>query len=133
MLGWITSPGHAESLMAELIQCETDVAWAAESCEATRSANVDTKHTELLLSLQDSVRQVDDEMRRLFDKIDAQEMLEVLDYLSDVKFGEQHQKKVEARTPGTGQWLLSHVKFDRWYKTEESAILWLHGTGKSYL
>ncbi|KAL7803567.1 hypothetical protein V8C44DRAFT_343832 [Trichoderma aethiopicum] len=136
MLGWITDPGHAESLLAELIQCEADVAWAAESCDVTRSANVDVRHTELLLSLRESLQQVDDEMLCLFDKMDAQEMLDALDYFSDVKFGEQHQKKAEARTPGTGQWLLSHDKFKKWYKTEESAILWLHGTvgtGKSFL
>lgn len=57
-------------------------------------------------------------------------MLEALDYISDVKFGEQHRKKVEMRTPETGQWLLSHNKFQQWMCAGNSTILWLQGTGK---
>ncbi|PTB67230.1 ankyrin, partial [Trichoderma citrinoviride] len=136
VLGWITDPGHAESNMAELIQCERDVVWAAECCEKARRTAADKGHTELLLSLRESTTHIFDDMRRVFDEMEAQEMLKALDYFSNVKFGEQHQKKAEARTPGTGQWLLQRCEFQDWDSTESSAILWLHGTvgmGKSFL
>lgn len=132
ILEWITDPGHAKSLMAELIQCETDLARTAESCEMARSANADERHTRLLVSLHHSVDRIDDGMRRLFDEIEAKEMLEALDYFSDVKFGEQHQMKVGTRTPGTGMWLLTHSKFKEWKWANKSTILWLQDTGKYY-
>ncbi|KAL7937808.1 hypothetical protein V8C35DRAFT_320521 [Trichoderma chlorosporum] len=136
MLEWISSPGHATSLMAELSQCERNLTMAAECCEIARSANLDRKHTELLLSLQQTVDQINDEMLHLFDKMKTKDLLDALDYFSDVKFGEQHQKKVEMRTAGTGMWLLEHSKYKQWEETAESSILWLQGTvgmGKSFL
>lgn len=136
ILEWITNPGHATSLIAELTQCETELSRTVECCEVARSANADETHTKLLLNLHDSVDQIDDRMRQLFDKMEIREMLEALDYFSDVKFGEQHQKKVESRTPGTGMWLLAHSKFKKWEQTDESSILWLQGAvgmGKSFL
>ncbi|KAL7946381.1 hypothetical protein V8C42DRAFT_352616 [Trichoderma barbatum] len=136
ILEWITNPGHAKSLMAELIQCETDVARAAECCELARSADADQRHTELLSSVHCLVDRIDDEIRRLFDEMESQKMLEALDYFSNVKFGEQHQKKAEMRTPGTGTWLLAHSKFKEWEHVDRSSILWLQGTvgmGKSFL
>lgn len=130
ILEWITNPGHTTSLIAELTQCETELSRTVECCEVARSANADETHTKLLLNLHDTVDQIDDRMRQLFDKMEIQEMLEALDYFSDVKFGEQHQKKVESRTPGTGMWLLAHSKFKKWEQADESSILWLQGTGK---
>lgn len=131
ILEWISNPGQATSLITELTQCETALDRAVECCEVARSANADEAHTELLLNLHHSVDQIDDRMRRLFDELEIREILEALDYFSDVKFGEQHQKKVESRTPGTGTWLLAHPKFKTWDETDESSILWLQGTGKS--
>ncbi|EHK24791.1 uncharacterized protein TRIVIDRAFT_220231 [Trichoderma virens Gv29-8] len=136
ILEWISNPDGAEFLMAELIQRETDLVWAAECCEMARSANADARHTELLLEIHTSIDQIDDKMRHLFDKMESQQMLEALDYFSDVKFGEQHQKKVEMRTPWTGMWLLENSKFKEWEQADGSSILWLQGTvgmGKSFL
>ncbi|KAM6480963.1 hypothetical protein HDV62DRAFT_364524 [Trichoderma sp. SZMC 28011] len=136
ILEWISNPSQATSLIAELTQCETALDRAVKCCEVARSANADEAHTELLLNLRHSVDQIDDGLRRLFDKMEIREMLEALDYFSDVKFGEQHQKKTESRTPGTGTWLLTHYKFKTWQQTDESSILWLQGTvgmGKSFL
>lgn len=130
ILEWISNPSQATSLIAELTQCETALDRAVKCCEVARSANADEAHTELLLNLRHSVDQIDDGLRRLFDKMEIREMLEALDYFSDVKFGEQHQKKTESRTPGTGTWLLTHYKFKTWQQTDESSILWLQGTGK---
>ncbi|KAL6698594.1 hypothetical protein J3F84DRAFT_363334 [Trichoderma pleuroticola] len=142
-LEWISNTGYASSLIAELTQCEAALSRAVECCEAARSASeaarsasADKTHTELLLKLHHSVNQIEDGMHQLFDKMEIHEMLEALDYFSDVKFGEQHRKKTESRTPGTGTWLLTHYKFKEWQQTDESSILWLQGTvgmGKSFL
>ncbi|UKZ80833.1 hypothetical protein TrVFT333_008598 [Trichoderma virens FT-333] len=136
ILEWISNPDRAEFLTAELIQRETDLVCAAECCEMARSVNADERHTELLLKLHNSIDQIDDKIRHLFDEMESQQMLEALDYFSDVKFGEQHQKKVEMRTPGTGMWLLANSKFKEWEQADGSSILWLQGTvgmGKSFL
>jgi hypothetical protein len=126
----IANSGQAKTLLAELIQVETDLAKIVECCEIARSNNADESHTKLLLSLHESIGHVDDRVRHLLAEMEIREMLEALDYFSDVKFGEQHRKKVEMRTPETGQWLLKHDKFQQWEKAESSTILWLQGTGK---
>lgn len=130
ILNEIANPGQAKSLLAELILLETDLVKIVECCEIARSASTDESHTKLLLRLQESASQTDDRARQLLEDMEIREMLEALDYISDVKFGEQHRKKVEMRTPETGQWLLSHNKFQQWMCAGNSTILWLQGTGK---
>lgn len=129
ILNEMANPGQAKSLLAELMQLETDLVKIAECCEIARGVNVDESHTKLLLRLHESTSQTDDRVRQLLADMEIREMLEALDYISDVKFGEQHRKKIEMRTPETGQWLLSHDKFQQWMRAGNSTILWLQGTG----
>lgn len=130
MLQGISNPGQAESLLAELMQGETDLDRIAECCEIARSANADENHTRLLLDLHQSIDRTEDGVRSLLEGMEIREMLDALDYFSDVQFGEQHRKKVEMRTPETGQWLLRHDKFRAWEQADKSSTLWLQGTGK---
>ncbi|KAK5989227.1 Vegetative incompatibility HET-E-1-like protein [Cladobotryum mycophilum] len=132
----IANPSEAKEAVAELIRCETDLARTAETCETARSADADESHTALLLGLHNSVERIDDGVRELLEKIDEREMLDALDYFSSIQFGEQHRKKVEVRTPDTGNWLLKTYNFRKWEQTSDSRILWLQGTvgmGKSFL
>ncbi|KAM0260394.1 hypothetical protein ACHAQJ_002796 [Trichoderma viride] len=128
ILDEIVNPGQGKSLLAELIQVETDLAKTAECCEIARSADADESHTKLLLGLHESIGQIDDGVRHLLAELEIREMFEALDYFSDIKFGEQHRKKVEMRTQETGHWLLGHNKFQQWEQADNSSILWLQGT-----
>ncbi|PHH90729.1 hypothetical protein CDD83_2834 [Cordyceps sp. RAO-2017] len=64
------------------------------------------------------------------------QLRKVLNEISPVQFGVQHQSRREARTPETCEWLLQHEVFREWEESSSSSILWLQGsvgTGKSVL
>jgi hypothetical protein len=56
----------------------------------------------------------------------------VLEWLSKVKYLDNHNFAKKARFPGTGKWLLKTGPFDDWLKAE-SSILWVNGKGSNSL
>lgn len=56
--------------------------------------------------------------------------IKILEWISRVPYGKHHETVKSARTDGTGEWLLSHMKFREWESNDSSAILWLQGFGK---
>lgn len=126
----IVNPGEAEGLMASIIQCENDLIKAAQTCEAIRRVNVDERLNTILNSLSEPLAQINDRVYDLLEVTRGNELLNALEYFSHIDFGDQHRIKAELRTPGTGEWLLQHKKFQEWEHIPASTILWLQGTGK---
>ncbi|KAK4062672.1 uncharacterized protein Triagg1_9790 [Trichoderma aggressivum f. europaeum] len=133
----IVNPGEAEGLMASLIKCENDVITAAQACEVVRSADADERLSTMLNSLSEPLRQTNDRIRDfLEEEVKENDIIKALKSLSPINFGDQHRIRAEPRTPGTGEWLLQHKKFQEWEHIPASTILWLQGTmgmGKSFL
>jgi len=67
---------------------------------------------------------------------EAQVKEDLLNWLSDYPYEERHEERYSKKHPGTGDWLLQHDKFQDWFRSTGSAVLWCHGgpgTGKSFL
>ena len=58
--------------------------------------------------------------------VTANERRDVLEWLSKVKYSDNHNFAKKDRFQGTGKWLLQKDAFDRWLKAE-SSILWVNG------
>ncbi|KAL7959022.1 hypothetical protein V8C34DRAFT_313669 [Trichoderma compactum] len=132
----IVNPGETKGLIASLIKCENDLITAAQACEATRSANADEHLSAMLNSLSEPLAQINDRVCDLLEEAEENEILDALESFSHIDFGDQHRIRAESRTPGTGEWLLQHRKFQEWEHVPASTILWLQGTvgmGKSFL
>ena len=59
-----------------------------------------------------------------------------LDWISDVKYTDDHTFHKSKKAKNTCTWLLKHSNFRAWLMAEGSARFWLHGgvgTGKSVL
>ena len=54
------------------------------------------------------------------------ERRDVLEWLSKVKYRDNHNFAKNDRFLGTGKWLLQKDAFDKWLKSE-SSILWVNG------
>ncbi|KAL8830488.1 MAG: hypothetical protein Q9191_001392 [Dirinaria sp. TL-2023a] len=62
--------------------------------------------------------------------------VKLMEWLSPVDAQEARDRILEARTPGTGQWLTTRKAFQQWRDSVESATFWLNGmtgAGKSTL
>ncbi|KAL6834423.1 hypothetical protein V8C40DRAFT_88633 [Trichoderma camerunense] len=132
----IINPGEAEGLIASLIKSEDNLITAAQACEVVRSADADEHLNTLLDSLSEPLMQINDKMGDLLEEAEEHELLDALESFSRIDFGDQHRIRAESRTPGTGEWLLQHTKFQEWEQVPASTILWLQGTvgmGKSFL
>ncbi|KAL6806209.1 hypothetical protein J3E68DRAFT_433930 [Trichoderma sp. SZMC 28012] len=132
----IVNPGAAEGPMDSLIKCENDLITAAQACEVVRSADADEHLNIMLNSLSEPLTRINDRVCDLLEEVKETEIMEALEYFSRIDFGDQHRVRAELRTPGTGEWLLQHKKFQEWEQVPASTILWLQGTvgmGKSFL
>ncbi|PTB47989.1 hypothetical protein M431DRAFT_488090 [Trichoderma harzianum CBS 226.95] len=132
----IVNPGAAEGPMDSLIKCENLLITAAQACEVVRRADAD-EHLDIMLnSLNEPLTRINDRVCDLLEEAKETEIMEALEYFSRINFGDQHRIRAELRTPGTGEWLLQHRKFQEWEQVPASTILWLQGTvgmGKSFL
>lgn len=63
-------------------------------------------------------------------RMDEKDHIKILEWISHTPYGKHHETVKSARTDGTGEWLLSHMKFREWESKDSSAILWLQGSGK---
>lgn len=64
------------------------------------------------------------------------ENLEILKWLSTVKYREHHRTSIGAVMPGSGTWLQQKPEFIDWKMSSTSSILWIHGipgSGKTML
>jgi hypothetical protein len=50
-----------------------------------------------------------------------------LGWISVIPFEKIHEDIYAKKHPGTGDWLLRTPKFQEWFNSSESALLWCHG------
>jgi hypothetical protein len=126
----IFNPGDVSALLETCEKLEKQVEYEVQNCERTRSQAVDEESKELLESLQEPALRSDQNVLSLLEKIDEKERLGVLDWISKVLYGLNHQTVKEERTADTCGWLLGHNRYQEWQDSSASIILWLRGTGK---
>jgi ankyrin repeat domain-containing protein 50 len=126
----LVNPSQVSDLLAKCQDLETRVEIEAQNCERMRSQEADTRTQELLKSLRAPILRTDERVSSLLEKVDDEERLKILDWISKVLYGKNHDTVTEQRTKDTCEWLLRHNRYLEWQDTSSSMILWLHGTGR---
>ncbi|KAJ5090117.1 NACHT nucleoside triphosphatase [Penicillium argentinense] len=132
----IVNPGRATGSLAALIEQEEEIIKDVNACESERSSDSDKLTHEILHTLEAPIARVDEGVSSLLKYVDEKERIELLEWISAVPFRKHHYTVQEARTPGTGEWLLKHNYFCDWKAKRSSTLFWLQGnpgTGKTYL
>ncbi|GLA54743.1 hypothetical protein AnigIFM63604_000889 [Aspergillus niger] len=119
-------------IFSELTAKEEELAKTAQACSAAIGGKT-------LFHLQDVRRhlpRIETQVAESLEKLEWREAMEILDWISPVKYGSHHNNVRGNRTPGTGEWLLQKGTFRDWEESSSSAVLWLRGSpgvGKTFL
>ncbi|KAH6627042.1 hypothetical protein B0J18DRAFT_157987 [Chaetomium sp. MPI-SDFR-AT-0129] len=111
-----------------------DLKWPFQSAQIDRTVESLTKFRDTFsaaLNL-DQTRLLSKHLERVED----QEHRKILEWVSPIPYGKQHDTVKEARTPNTCEWLLQHKEFGDWNTSNSSVVLWLQGSpgaGKTFL
>jgi hypothetical protein len=126
----IFNPDEICELLDQCEKLEVQVEFEAHNCERTRSKETDEESKRLLEMLREPVLRTDQNVLRFLEKVNDEERLKVLEWISNVLYGLNHQRVKEQRTPETCDWLLGHSRYKEWQDTSASITLWLWGTGE---
>jgi hypothetical protein len=124
----IFHPGETADLFSRLGESEKRLDQEAQACESARSAAADDTMTDLLRKLEAPLTRVDDKVSSLLERVDVDEQLDILEWISAIPYRKHHDLVKEARAPGTCQWLLQCQEFIGWERASSSVMLWLQGS-----
>ncbi|KAL7932068.1 hypothetical protein V8C35DRAFT_308389 [Trichoderma chlorosporum] len=128
----LVSSGESVKVISALAEQERNVLMAVQGCGAVASQ----EHQKVLKNLDKPLRNANDTVKKLLEKIENGTLEEALEYISTIPIGEHQQEKRDSRTPTTCEWLLNHAKYLEWEQSSCSSILWLQGNvgaGKTFL
>jgi hypothetical protein len=128
----LINPSELSDLLAKCHDLESRLEVEAQNCERVCNQRVDTKTHELLEGMWKPILRTDKAVSSFLEKLNDSERLKILDWISDVPFGNHHATVNDKRTKDTCEWLLTHSQYQEWYDTSSSAILWLHGTRRLF-
>ncbi|KAF3318822.1 hypothetical protein TWF173_005234 [Orbilia oligospora] len=85
--------------------------------------------------MRDVLNQVRDNMVKVTSILENKDDLEILDWLTPIEYGPQHNDIAQKRQLGTGQWLLKHNKYDNWLQNSKKILFCpgMPGAGKTFL
>ncbi|RSL67895.1 hypothetical protein CEP53_002815 [Fusarium sp. AF-6] len=135
-------PTEGTDLLSELEKLENEVIKEASVCESKRSAESDSKSREqvqklqCLLKLEEPVLRIDENVQKVLEKMEMNELIHILDWISPLEYNQPHQRVKEARTKGTCNWIVEQPKFYEWQSESSSITFWLQGfagTGKTFI
>ncbi|KAJ4227912.1 hypothetical protein NW759_004002 [Fusarium solani] len=135
-------PTEGTDLLSELEKFENEVIKEASVCESTRSAESDAKSREQvqklqsLLKLEEPVLRIDENVQKVLEKMEVEELIRVLNWISPLEYNQPHERIKEARTKGTCNWIVEQSKFYEWQSETSSITFWLQGfagTGKTFI
>ncbi|KAM0541390.1 hypothetical protein ACHAPJ_013263 [Fusarium lateritium] len=82
--------------------------------------------------LETAVLRLRDQSNNNVRRIEEEELVGMISWLSTLPFPIHHETISQARTPDFGQWFLRHQDYRSWCESSSSCALWLHGiTGSS--
>lgn len=132
--GWaILNPSKVIDLLEHCQTLESNVAIEVDNCERiytrqfqARSEQIQ-KIQKLLEDLQTPMLRMDSRVATLCKKLEGSERRSILEWISGIRFEENHFFACQGRTNGTGEWLLRHKQYCEWRASSASMMLWLHG------
>lgn len=132
----VLMPAEGTDLFSELEKLENEVIKEASVCESKRSAESDSKSQEQvqklqsLLKLEEPVLRVDENVQKILEKMEMEELVQILNWISPLEYNQPHQRVKEARTKGTCNWIVEQPKFYEWQSETSSITFWLQGFGR---
>ncbi|KAI8661998.1 NACHT domain-containing protein [Fusarium keratoplasticum] len=141
-LSAVLRPTEGADLLSELEKFENEVNKEASICESKRSAEADSKSQEQiqklqsLLKLEQPVLRIDENVQKALEKMETEELMRILEWISPLKYYQHHRLVTEARTKGTCYWIAKQPKFYEWRSETSSTTFWLQGfagTGKTFI
>ncbi|KAJ5725261.1 uncharacterized protein N7483_006618 [Penicillium malachiteum] len=82
------------------------------------------------------IKHIDEGVKHLLEYLHDKERNEILEWISSIPFGKNHNRVKERRTPGTGNWIIHHERFRDWKENSSPGLFWLQGSpgaGKTFL
>lgn len=131
----LIKPGHVSGGLEGIGKQEDDLLRTVSACEVRRSDNADNSILEKIGALDIPIKRVDEAIQHLVQDMDREKHIKMLEWISDVPFGKNHDHAKKNKTPGTSEWILKDSKFIDWMQ-DEFPIFWTQGspgTGKTYL
>ena len=136
----ILNPAKAIGFLQECQSLENIVAIEVDNCERmhTRRTQMTSekqiqKLEQLLADFKTPMLRIDSRVAALCERLDNSERLNILEWISGIRYEENHFFARQRRIGGTGEWLLQHEKYREWRASSASVILWLHGARKCHL
>jgi hypothetical protein len=119
----VLQPERVSGFVKEFQDLEQGVDTEVENCERMQGWTWQNK-------MQEPVLRIDSRVASLWEILSQKEHCDLLTWISPISYEEIHNSASEARTPGTGEWLLHHPRYQEWSGSSASMILWLHGIRK---
>lgn len=82
----------------------------------------------LLETMELPLLRIDERVSEFLQVVDKERKLEILNWVSKVKFGDHHRSASDSRTPGTCDWILHDSRFEDWHASSSSVVLLLYGS-----
>ncbi|KAJ6031863.1 hypothetical protein N7540_002595 [Penicillium herquei] len=114
----IFHPEKASGALSDIDEQENQLLHDVQACENRLSVAADERVDHLLEYMEDTKRN------------------KILEWISPIPFGKNHNRVKENRTPDTGDWIIHHRRFRRWKENSSSRLFWLQGSpgaGKTFL
>lgn len=135
----ILNPAEVISLLDKCRDLENDLATEVDNCERIYTRRVQATSEEkvqalkhILVNLQTPILRIDSRVASLCQRLDSSERQSMLEWISSIRYEENHFFASQNRTSGTGEWLLQHERYREWRASSASTILWLHGDRESH-
>ncbi|KAH7154419.1 ankyrin repeat-containing domain protein [Fusarium sp. MPI-SDFR-AT-0072] len=97
---------------------------------------VKLQDTSDLRFIEKTVLRLRDQINNNTKRIEEEDYMKMISWLSTLPFPIQHETISEPRTPNFGRWLLQHEVYRNWCESSSSSTLWIHGitgSGKTNL
>lgn len=130
----VLNPAEVIGFLDKCQVLENKVAIEVSNCERIQSRQIQAtseermqKLKQILVDLQTPILRIDSRVAALCENLEKSERLNILEWISSIRYEENHFFACEGRTNGTGEWLLNHARYREWRASSASMILWLHG------
>jgi hypothetical protein len=109
---------------------EIDAETEARNCDRSAFSEI-VKVLQSLPTIQDLADSIDSKVALTWELLQEKEMGDILAWVSGIPYEDHHKAACKDRTKNTGGWIFQDKRYQEWYTSQDSAILWLHGIRKS--
>ncbi|CAG8365369.1 unnamed protein product [Penicillium salamii] len=125
------NPSKAQNQISNLEACRANLREIVMDCQSMIGDDIDASVMEFLRKFSMFSSVIEQRFDELFERLDNQEVMDILEWISPYRELDRHNIKAEARTPETCEWLLENSTFNCWEQSSSPKVIWLQGSRKS--